>query len=210
MRDSWIVTRYQLVQEILRNTTDFLSGGFKVERERHPEVQAILNEIPREVPMLVMPDAPQHTRRRLLMQGARRDRGRGSGPRGCRPRDYRKLADDDALSPVVQSVGLGKGSGRSERPPSPASKSEWRSRFSGNGCRACGSPNRGYGSGRMRSVDSPRHFCSNGTLKLMLPPTRLGTQPAEPAPGVPGNRTAMSRPLGAESRSPFVFLLAES
>jgi hypothetical protein len=62
MRDSWIVTRYEWVQEILQNTTDFLSGGFEVERERHPE------------------DAPQHTRRRPLKQGAHRDRGRGSGP----------------------------------------------------------------------------------------------------------------------------------
>ena len=66
---SWIVTRYELVQEVLQNPTVFLSGGLEIERERHPEVAAILNEIP-SLPMLVTSDAPRHTPRRRLTQGA--------------------------------------------------------------------------------------------------------------------------------------------
>jgi cytochrome P450 len=67
---AWVVTRYELVQEILQNTKDFRSSGLEVKREHPPEVQAILNEIPRHVPMLVASDAPQHTPRRRLAQSA--------------------------------------------------------------------------------------------------------------------------------------------
>ena len=67
---AWVVTRYELVQEILQNTKDFRNGGLEVKREHPPEVQAILNEIPRYVPMLVASDAPQHTPRRRLAQSA--------------------------------------------------------------------------------------------------------------------------------------------
>jgi cytochrome P450 len=67
---AWVVTRFRLVQDILQDTKNFRSGGLEVKREHPAEVQAILDELPRYVPMLPMVDAPEHTPRRRLTQGA--------------------------------------------------------------------------------------------------------------------------------------------
>jgi cytochrome P450 len=68
--NAWVVTRNGMVQDVLQNTTDFLSGGLEVKRDHPAQVQAILDELPQYVPMLPMVDAPQHTPRRRLTQGA--------------------------------------------------------------------------------------------------------------------------------------------
>lgn len=68
---SWIITRYADVIGILRDPKRFSSVFlFRTPVNPTPEVQAVLAEIPPEVPLLVTEDPPGHARTRALVSKA--------------------------------------------------------------------------------------------------------------------------------------------
>jgi cytochrome P450 len=68
---SWIVTRYDDVIAILRDPKRFSSLIlFRTPVNPTSEVQAVLDQIPPEVPMLITEDPPGHTRSRALVSKA--------------------------------------------------------------------------------------------------------------------------------------------